>query len=406
VNAAKPDVSKIKNKSTQQEARLKKACALTLAVAMALPALPITEARAEDDIIIGYAAAITGMYAPYDSVDGAKCEIDRINEKGGVLGKKLRLEARDMKSDAVVSATAGQELIDLGATAILSPPSDDTSIPIAALAAPHGIPVLSVASTQVQFPAAAPENAYLVPYGDNLSAGAAAQYAIKQGYKTAVLMITQDIGSYGFATPEYFGDAFEHLGGKVLKKINYNTGLSDYRAQLAEIQAMDPKPDVIFGGFITPDGGVFPRQFKSAGLGNIVFMGTDGYDDPGILQIAAEAAGMIKFVTHGFPEEGSALKEFYDDCTKRGYKIQNIFFGLAGEAILVIKTAIEAAGSIEPAKVNAAIREITNMKGITTDEITYKDRGGVPIKRMAVVEVKDGKFSLVERILPDYVPAP
>jgi branched-chain amino acid transport system substrate-binding protein len=46
------------------------------------------------------------------------------------------------------------------------------------------------------------------------------------------------------------------------------------------------------------------------------------------------------------------------------------------------------------------------MKGITTDEITYKDRGGVPIKRMAVVEVKDGKFSLVERILPDYVPAP
>ncbi len=119
---------------------MKRVCAFTLSVALALPALPIAQAQAADDIIIGYAAAITGMYAPYDSVDGAKCEIDRLNEAGGVLGRKFRLEARDMKSDAVVSATAGQELIDLGATAILSPPSDDTSIPIAALAAPLGIP--------------------------------------------------------------------------------------------------------------------------------------------------------------------------------------------------------------------------------------------------------------------------
>jgi len=385
---------------------MKQVCALSLAVALGASALPATNAAAADDIIIGYAAAITGLYAPYDSVDGAKCEIDRINEKGGVLGRKLRLEARDMKSDAIASAAAGQELIDLGATAILSPPSDDTSIPIAALAAPMSIPVLSVASTQVQFPAAQPENAYLVPYGDNLSAAAAAEYAIKLGYKNAVLMITRDIGSYGLALPEYFGDAFTHLGGKVLKKINFNTGLSDYSAQLAEIQAMDPKPDVIFGGFITPDGGVFPRQFKAAGLGTIAFMGTDGYDDAGILKIAGDSASAIKFITHGFPTPGSALEEFYADCTKRGYQIQNIFFGLAGEGVLIIKTAIEKAGSAEPPAVNAAIKEITDMKGITTDEITFKDRGGVPIKRMAIVEVKDGAFSLVDHILPQYVPAP
>lgn len=379
---------------------------LSLAASLGMASMAPFTAQAADDIVIGYAAAVTGMYAPYDSVDGAQCEVDRINEKGGVLGRKLRLEARDMKSDAVMSATAGQELIDLGVSAILSPPSDDTSIPIAALALPHGIPVLSVASTQVQFPAASPENAYLVPYGDNLSASAAAEYAIKHGFKTAVLMITRDVGSYGLMTPEYFGAAFEHLGGKVLKKINFNTGLSDYRAQLAEVQAMDPKPDVIFGGFITPDGGVFPRQFMAAGLDKITFMGTDGYDDPGILEIAGDSAKMIKFVTHGFPSDGSALKEFYEDCTKRGYKIQNIFFGLAGEAVLLVKTAIEAGGSAEPAAVNAALKEIKDIKGITTDSITYKDRAGVPIKTMAIVEVVDGKFKKVEDILPAYVTAP
>ncbi|MDE1172765.1 MAG: ABC transporter substrate-binding protein [Parvibaculaceae bacterium] len=385
---------------------MKKIWALAaVAGVMSTTLAPMAAYAADDDIVIGYAAAMTGMYAPYDSVDGAKCEVDRLNDAGGVLGKKLRLEARDMKSDAAVAATAGQELIDLKATAILSPPSDDTSIPIAMLAQPLGIPVLSVASTQAQFPQAAPDNGYLIPYSDNMSAALAAQYAIKKGYKTAVLMITHDVGSYGLMTPEYFGQAFEKLGGKVLKRINYNTGLSDYRAQLAEVEAMNPKPDVIFGGFIVPDGGVFPRQFKSAGV-TIPFMGTDGFDDAGILKIAGDAADEITFVTHGFPAEGTTLKEFYADCEKRGYHMQNVFFGLAGEAVLVVKTAIENAGSAEPEKVNAALKEIKNLKGITTSSITYKDRGGIPLKEMSVVHVVNGKFELVESGIPAYIPAP
>lgn len=385
---------------------IKKIWTLTAIAGMMGTALaPISARAADDDIVIGYAAAITGMYAPYDSVDGAKCEIDRLNDAGGVLGRKLRLEVRDMKSDAAVAATAGQELVDLKASAILSPPSDDTSIPIAMIAQPMGIPVLSVASTQAQFPMATPENGYLVPYSDNISAALAAQYARKLGYKTAVLMVTHDVGSYGLATPEYFGKAFEHLGGKVLKRINFNTGLSDYRAQLAEVEAMDPKPDVIFGGFIVPDGGVFPRQFKAAGL-NIPFMGTDGFDDAGILKIAGDAADNITFVTHGFPAEGTTLKAFYEDCAKRGYHMQNVFFGLAGEGVLVVKTAIENAGSAEPAKINAAIKEIKDLKGITTDSMTYKDQNGVPLKRMAVVHVVDGKFELIETGIPSYIPAP
>lgn len=377
--------------------------AITLLTMTAATSVPL---RAEEPpITIGYAAAITGMLAPYDSIPGAQCEIDRINEKGGVLGRKLELVARDMKSDAVLSATAGQELIDMGVTAILAPPTDDSAIPIAALAAPAGIPVLSVASTQVQFPAASPSNAYLVPYGDNLAAGAAAQYARSLGYDSAALLITRDIGSYGYAIPEYFADAFEHLGGKIVGRVNYNTGLSDYNAQLAEIQAMNPKPQVIVGGFITPDGGVFPRQFKAAGL-DVTFMGTDGLDDPSIPEIAGPGASSVKFITHGFPADGNALEEFYADCDKRGHKRENIFFALAGEGVALIADAITRAGSAEPSAVNAALAETENFKGITAPSITYKGHAGVPIKSMAIVEIKDGKFSKVGDILPDYVPAP
>lgn len=379
---------------------------LTYSLAAACLATSANTVLADDEpIVIGYAAAITGIYSPYDSVPGAQCAIDRINEAGGVLGRPLKLEARDMKSDPVMSATAGQELIDLGVTAILAPPSDDTAIPIAALAAAQSIPVLSVASTQVQFPAASPTNAYLVPYGDNLAAGAAAEYARSLGYDRAVLMITRDIGSYGYAIPEYFADAFEHLGGKVIGRVNYNTGLSDYNAQLAEVQAMDPKPQVIVGGFITPDGGVFPRQFKAAGL-DVTFMGTDGLDDPSIPEIAGPAGDSIKFITHGFPSPGSRLEAFYADCDARGYKRENVFFALAGESVELIADAIRRAETADPAAVNAALAETENFEGITAESITYKGHAGVPVKEMAIVEIKDGKFEKVGDILPEYVPAP
>ena len=360
---------------------MKRKCVSGVAALLtACPWATLAQADEADPIRIGYVAAMTGVLAPYDSVDGARCQIARINEAGGVLGRKLELESRDMKSDAVSGS-------------------------VAALALAQQIPVLSVGSTAVQFPLASPTNSYLTAFGDNLSAAAIAQYAAEQGYKSAALMVSRDFGSYGIVVPNYFADAFQHHGGSILGEVNYNIGLSDYSAQIAAVKAMNPQPELIVGGFIAPENGVIPRQFKAGGV-EAKFMGTDGYDDPGLPSIAGAGADSVTFVTHGFPSEGTELKAFYDDCTARGYKIQNVFFALAGETVLLIADAITRAGSAEPADVNAALAVAENVKGITSDSITYKDRAGIPLKELTVVTIKDGVFEPVGRMTPDYVPAP
>ena len=376
----------------------------TAAVALGAFSLGLTSAAtAADEVILGYFLAATGELAPYDSEPGARCMVDIINDKGGVLGgKKLKLIAKDMKGDPALSATVAQELIDDGAVVLLGPPTDTTLIPGGQIAAPLQIAVLSVGSTQVQWPAAVPEVAYLVPYGDNASASSVAAWAIKQGYKTAYLLISHDIGSYSLVTPQYFGDAFEKLGGKVLGQLNWNFGTNDYSPQVTEIKNLNPRPDVVFAAWIMPDGGVFARQMKAAGL-DMPILGTDGLDDPSLIEVGGEGANLVTFGTHGFPSDGSALKTFYDECTKRGFTVQNIFFGLAGETVEVIRLAIEKAGSAEAAAINAALKELENAPGVTTDSITFKGRGGVPLKRLAIVGVREGKFTLMERILPDYV---
>lgn len=361
---------------------------------------------ADDKIMLGYGAAVTGGLAPYDSPDGVRCQVDRINEGGGILGRQVELVIRDMRSDSALSGTVAQELLDLGAVALLGPPTDDTIIPMAMLAAPRGVATLSVGGTQPAFPVAATTNGYLVGHGDNASAAAAAEYAYKNGARTALLTVSHDVGSYSLVTPEYFAAAFERLGGKILGRVNYNAGLSDYTPQITEIQAMDVKPDVIFAAMIVPEAGVFPRQLAAAGL-DIPVYGTDGHDDPGVLEIGGEGARLVKFVTHGFQSEGSPLEEFYADCEKRGYKVQNIFFGLGGDAVLLVKAAIEAAGSADDAAaVNTAMRELEGVAGVTTDTITYRGTNGAPLRRMTLMQVKDGKFVDEAKILPEFVPAP
>ena len=379
--------------------------AMAVSAAMVSVAVLPTMASADEKILIGYGAAVTGELAPYDSPDGVRCQVERVNEAGGILGRQIELVVRDMRSDSALAGTVGQELLDLGAVVLLGPPTDDTIIPMAMLAQPRSVATMSVGGTQPAFPVAAPDNGYLVPYGDNASAAAAAEAAYENGARSVVLLVSHDVGSYSLMTPEYFGQAFERLGGKVLGRINYNSGLSDYTPQITEIRSMSEQPDIIFGGMIVPEAGVFPRQLAAAGL-NIPVYNTDGVDDPGVLEIAGEGLGLINFITHGFPSEGSALAEFYSDCEARGYTVQNIFFGLGGEAITLVKSAIEAAGSTEPAAINAALKEISDLQGVTTDSITYKDQGGIPLKRMTLMKIEDGAFKPVKSVLPEFVPAP
>jgi len=377
--------------------------ALLAGAALVLPSL---SSAADDELVIGYAAAVTGNLSMVDSPDGARCRVEQINEAGGINGAKIRLEIRDTKSDAITAANVAQDLLDQGADVLFGPPTDDGLIPMAGLALPHGIAVLAVGSTQAAFPQAAPDNGYLVPFGDNASAAAAAEYAYnKAGHRKVALMIAHDVGAYSVLTPEYFGKAFERLGGEIVGRVTYHHGLADYTAQVTELANLPDKPDMIFAAILNPDAGVLARTLRTSNL-NLPLYGTDGMDDPSLIEVAGPGADLATFATHGFEEEGSALGTFFEDCRKRGYTIQNIFFGLGGEAVEVVKTAAEAAGSFEPAALNAAIREIDGMQGIVANSLTYKDQHGTPLKEITIIQVKDGAFTAVDRLVPSWVSEP
>lgn len=89
--------------------RLQHCLGLALAVALSAP----LAAQAEDTIKIGFPIPLSGPTAVYGKpvLAGAELAVKQINDKGGVLGKKLEILSRDSKANADEAVRLSRELI-------------------------------------------------------------------------------------------------------------------------------------------------------------------------------------------------------------------------------------------------------------------------------------------------------
>jgi ABC-type branched-subunit amino acid transport system substrate-binding protein len=114
------------------------------AVALAALAGAAGHAAADDEILVGQIAGTTGAYGAtgMQTVMGAQVAVDEINAKGGVLGKKLKLDWHNDNADGTLSGQLFKKLVSDGAVAIIGSPA--TGPVTAQLADRYKIPDLGV----------------------------------------------------------------------------------------------------------------------------------------------------------------------------------------------------------------------------------------------------------------------
>lgn len=372
---------------------------LALGLAFALPAA----AAAEGELKIGLAASLTGAYAPYAEVEGARCMAEKLNKAG--TGPKVELLVEDTRSDPQLSVTIAQKFLDQGAQVITGIPFPDSLIPLSQLAQPYGATVFSAPNTQVEMQVAGFENFLAGAVPDPVNGAATAEEVYKQGARTAVILTSADAGSWSEMLPEWFGQSFEHHGGKVVGKLTHSLGTTDWSPQIAQIKAMDPAPDAIMLSSMLPDVGILIRQLKANGYQGWV-VGTDGFDDPSLEGSVADPAALEKviFATHGATGMGGEIDAFLDECRAAGFKVQGIFDALGADMVLESHAAAVKAGSVEPVAIREALRAEGGNPGITSPVISYAENGGYPVKSVPVIGFKDGKRVLLSNGTPSFVP--
>lgn len=368
-----------------------------------------SSSQAQDAYKIGVATGQTGYLAVTDgpTLKGLQLGVDEINAAGGIDGKwKIELDIRNTNSEPAQTATVTQQLIDDGAQLILTPCDLDPSVAGGQIAQRAKIPAISLCASTPTLPELVGDFMFSSWYGDHVTGYVLAKHAIEQGYKTAWLHVSPDT-AYTTKLPEYFGAAFEAAGGKVIGQTVFGMEQQDFSADLTNLQAQEPVPDVIFTSSYEPVLAAFLQQYRAAGL-KPAFYAAEGMDTPTMFELPDDVINGVVFTTAGFETPGSTLEAFNNKFEETyGEDPGSVFPAVGYDLAHIISAAVTAAGATEPVKVRDALAGLENVQG-ATGAITYEGTNGMPVKAIALMQVVDGDKQLISVTVPDAaaLPAP
>jgi branched-chain amino acid transport system substrate-binding protein len=380
---------------------------LGLIAVLTLSGTTMAAAQADDTIKIGFVGAFTGALAPYDqpTLQGIQLAVDEINKAGGIDGKlKIDLITRDMRSETAQSAVMAQELVDQKVNVMLSPCDVDPSVAAGQAAQAASIPTISPCASTPTLPGIVGDYMFANYTADNLQGTALADFAIKQGYKSALIVISRDT-PYTEKLPLYFAKVFQAKGGKLLSTVEFKMGQQDFSAEVTKIKGVSPAPDVIMTSAYEPDFPAFIKQLRSAGIKTPV-LGSDGIDSPTTFGLGDVAEGVV-FSNAGFPTEGSSLAKFNAAFKAHFGQDPNTVYTATGyDVIKVIEAAVKATGDkIDGPALRDAIDNLENVQ-VATGIITYKNMHRVPLRVVALNRISGGQKTHVEDVVPNGADVP
>lgn len=343
-----------------------------------------------DSITIGTVTTNSGTAAAYGEaeVKGFELAVSEINAKGGINGKKVKLESMDDKGDATEASNAFNKLSgDNNVLAVAGPTISATTAAVAPLADQAKLVTIAPAATSDSI--ATGNYLFRTCFKDSYQGEVAARFAAEnlKVKKVAVLYGTGD--PYSSGVGEAFAKAAEKLGLEVVdKESSSSADDTEYSAQLQKIQASGaellyaPYYYSVAGPYIIP-------QARSVGFEGYV-MGPDGYDG---LKLTGDKSQYNKtyYTTHYSADDNTNTKvqDFIKSYKEKNNAEPNTFAALGYDTIYMLKQAIEKAGK------NATREDVRNaVTGMNFDGVTGKftmDKSGSPTKSVIVLEMKDGK---------------
>jgi len=365
---------------------------------------PSKESKASADVIkVGGNFEMSGGVANYgtQAVKGIELAIKQANAAGGVMGKQIELVLADNKSEAAEATNAITKLITQDkVVAVFGPATSSSTLATVQVSQDHKVPVITPTGTNANITV---DNGKTRPYIfracfiDPLQGTIMANFArnsMKAG--TAVIYIDNS-SDYSKGLAQSFETLFTKNGGKVLAKEAFLQKDQDFKATLTKIKALNP--DVVFLPAYYEEVGKILKQAREMGM-NMPFLGTDGWDDPKVVEIAGAAPLNNVFYSSHFSSQDTdpTVVKFISDFKKEYNQEPSVFSALGYDAGLLLIDAIKRANSTDPSKIRDALEQTKDLQ-LSTSVITI-DASHNPIKGAVVIELKDGKQIFKERVNP------
>lgn len=357
----------------------------------------------DKEIILGANYEMTGALAAVakQTVNGINLAIKQTNEQGGVLGKQIKLIIADNKSEPSESANAITKLIkNDNVKLVFGSVASSNVLATVQIAHDSKIPLITATATN---PSVTVEQDQVRPYVfrtcfiDPFQGEVMANFAAKSLQAKNAVMYIDSSSDYSKGLAKIFAEKFIANGGIIIGEESFLQKDQDFKSTLTKIKAINP--DVVFIPAYYEEVGKIIRQAREIGIKSQL-IGTDGWDDPKLIEIAGlSAVEGTFFSNHYSPQDQDPKVVEFVKAYKAEYNQEPSALAVLGyDCALVVIDAIKRAGSDDPEKIRQALEETKKLQ-ITTGLLSI-DNNHNPIKSAVVVEIKNGQQIFKEKINP------
>ncbi len=347
---------------------------------------------AENEIRIGQFGSMTGGEATFGiSTDkGVRLAIDAKNAAGGIKGKMIKLITADNQGKPEEAAAVVKKLITQDKViAVLGEVASTRSLAAAPIAQNYKIPMVSPSSTNPQVTQKG-DYIFRVCFIDPFQGSVMAKFT-HENLKLKKVAILKDLKSdYSLGLAEFFVKKFKELGGTIVAEQNFQTGDSDFKAQLTQIRSS--APDAIFIPAYYTEVGLIARQARQLGL-KAVLLGGDGWDSPKLFEIGQAAVQGSYFSNHYTSESTNpATVDFIKRFREKFNETPDGLAAAGYDAALILIQAIERSADMSPTAIRDELAKTTDFDGATGKITINKERNADKDAFIVKVDGKALKF--------------
>ncbi|WP_055482157.1 branched-chain amino acid ABC transporter substrate-binding protein [Sphaerimonospora mesophila] len=346
----------------------------------------------DEPIILGMLIPQSGSEAaigPYMS-NAAQMAVDEINEKGGVLGRKLELKTADDACDPQTAAAGANKLVTEGIAVSVGGYCSGATLPTLPIFNKAGIPMVIPVANSQELVDQKLKNVFLINGTGGQQAEAAAAWMTKDGAAKAALM--HDNTSYSKDLALRTQKLLDEPGGPetaILEAVTPKE--SDYSANINNVLAK--KPDYVYWTGYFQEAGLLARQFRQAGYEGKILVG-DGSVSPKLIEIAgAEAADGVYATMTQTPETLQGAESWIANYKQKFGSDPGPYSNQSYDAVRLAAEAITKAGGTDGEKVIAALEAIDGFS-MFSGPLKFTPEHTLSTGGFQILVVKDGKFVL------------
>jgi branched-chain amino acid transport system substrate-binding protein len=376
--------------------------ALALLASAVLPGL--SHAQGEP-IRIGAVVSATGPAGFVGDPQRKTLEVmvKRVNEAGGLLGRKIELTVYDDQSDPNSANTFAKRLLESDKVDVLL---GGTISPAAMAMAPHaerlGVPYVSTGAAQALVDPVR-KWVFRVTPSDRLQAQRMLQDVKDRGFSR--IAILSESSGFGQSGRKEILSVAESMGLQVLGDETYGPRDSDVVPQLTKLRGQKDIQALIFFCGPGPAGAMTMKNYTQLSMTQPVYMPSavlspefiraGGAATEGV-RIPAQPFVVPDAIPDGDPQKKTALD--YHRVYRDEYKVPAMpFGGPTADAFNIAVDAVKRAGSTDKAKVRDAIEATTGFVGLMgIYNITSADHNGLRVDSLRILEVRGGRFALTK----------